>query len=304
MVDAVKSRAWASRLGHGAAVAFMRLLAALPFALAMRLGAMLGWLFYFVAWERRSIAELNLAFCFPELSVSERDRLNRQHFAGVGMAVVETAHGWWSRSEKLQPLITEVEGEAHLERALAGGRGAILLAAHFTHLEMGAVLLAVRRPLAAVYRPHDDPDFEQHMGGGRSSRGHAVRSDDTRAIVRALRDGYPLWYAPDQNHRGDFMVFAPFFGILAASNSASGRLAAISKAPMLPFWQERLPGYRYRLCFGPPLEDFPQRDPEADTARINREIETMVRRQPGAYLWLHARFKSRPANWPRRYLSH
>lgn len=301
MVEVGTARAWASRLGHDAAVGFMRLLAALPFALGMRIGAFLGWLFYFVALERRTIAETNLAYCFPELDANERDRLNRQHFAGVGMAVVETAHGWWSPAEKLQSLIAEVEGEVHLERALAGGRGAILLAAHFTHLEMGAVLLAVRRPLAAVYRPHDDPDFQEHMGGGRSSRGRAVRSDDTRAIVRALRDGYPLWYAPDQNHKGDFRVFAPFFGILAASNSASGRLAAISKAPMLPFWQERLPGYRYRLCFGPPLEAFPRREAEADTARINREFETMVRRQPGAYLWLHARFKSRPEGWPRRY---
>jgi KDO2-lipid IV(A) lauroyltransferase len=279
----------------------MRALAALPFSLAMRVGAALGWVAYFLATERRYIADVNLAYCFPELSRAERDRQNRIHFAGVGMAVVETAHGWWGSAESLRSLIGEVQGEDYLESALAGGRGAILLAGHFTHLEMGAVLLAVRRPLAAVYRPHDDPRFESHMGGGRSGRGRAVRSDDTRGIVRALRDALPLWYAPDQNHKGDFMAFAPFFGILAASNSASGRLASISKAPMLPYWQERLPGYRYRLCFGPPLEDFPTGDAEADTARVNQVIESMVRRQPGDYLWLHARFKTRPKSWPGRY---
>lgn len=284
-----------------AVVGLMRGLAALPFGLAMRVGAVLGWLFYFVAPGRRYNADVNLAYCFPELDRAERDRLNRRHFAGVGMAVVETAHGWWSPAEKLQALIAEVRGEEHLDAALAKGRGAILLAAHFTHLEMGAVLLAVRRPLAAVYRAHDDPALEAHMGGGRSGRGRAVRNDDTRGIVRALRDGLPLWYAPDQNHKGHFLVFVPFFGILAASNSASGRLAAISKAPMLPYWQERLPDFRYRLCFGAPLQDFPSGDAEADTSRVNREVEAMVRRQPDEYLWLHARFRTRPKGWPGRY---
>jgi KDO2-lipid IV(A) lauroyltransferase len=117
-----------------------------------------------------------------------------------------------------------------------------------------------------------------------------------RGLLRQLKNNQAVWYAPDQNYSGKQSVFAPFFGIAAATTSATARLAAASGAAVVPFFQERLPGTRgYRLVLEPALEDFPGDDPAADTARVNAVIEEHVRRAPAQYLWVHRRFKTRPA---------
>ena len=91
-------------------------------------------------------------------------------------------------------------------------------------------------------------------------------------------------------------MFVPFFGIPASTLAATSRIAKISGAPVVPFFQMRLPGnqgYLVMLC--PALADFPGNDPEVDTARINRLLEAVIREMPEQYLWLHRRFKTRPA---------
>jgi len=247
------------------------------------------------AHRRRHIAQVNLALCFPHWSDDQRQRVLEQHFESLGMAAVETALCWWAPERKLRALIREIEGEHHLEQALERGRGALLLSAHFTHLEIGSTLLALHRPIGAVYRPHQDPIFGHAMRRSRERHGAAIPREDTRAMLRLLRRNQPLWYAPDQNYNGPHRVFAPFFGVPAATNAATSGLAKISRAPVIPFYQERLPeGAGYRLVFLPALNDFPSDDVLADATRINRALEELVQRQVADYLWVHRRFKTRP----------
>jgi KDO2-lipid IV(A) lauroyltransferase len=119
--------------------------------------------------------------------------------------------------------------------------------------------------------------------------------DDIRGTVRYLRAGGTLWYAPDQDMRSKDTVFAPFFGVPAATITATHHLARLSGALVVPFFHHRLPGGRgYVLRLGAPLENFPSADILADTARINTCIEDMVRAAPEQYLWVHKRFKTRP----------
>ncbi len=90
-------------------------------------------------------------------------------------------------------------------------------------------------------------------------------------------------------------MFVPFFGVPAATITATSRIARMGKAKVIPCAHYRLPGGRYEIEFGAPLEDFPCGDDEADTARINRTIESYVRKHPEQYLWVHKRFK----HWPK-----
>ena len=123
----------------------------------------------------------------------------------------------------------------------------------------------------------------------------AIPRDDMRGFLRSLRGNMPVWYAPDQNYGREHSIFATFFGVPAATITATHRLAKISGAAVVPFFPERLPhdaGYRLRLL--PALEDFPGPDEAADTQRINDLIEAEVRRIPEQYLWVHRRFKTRP----------
>ena len=119
--------------------------------------------------------------------------------------------------------------------------------------------------------------------------------DDLRATVKYLRRGGTLWYAPDQDMRGKDSVFVPFFGVPAATITATHHLARLSGAAVIPFFHKRnADGGGYTLRLEAPLADFPSSDVVADTARVNAVIERMVREAPEQYLWVHKRFKSRP----------
>src|SRR5690606_35951426 len=94
----------------------------------------------------------------------------------------------------------------------------------------------------------------------------------------------------------------PLFGIPAATNTATSRIARMTGAVVLPYFQERLPGTAgYRAVIHPPLEDFPSDSPAADAARFNRLIEEQVRRVPDQYLWIHRRFKGLTDDYPDHY---
>ena len=179
----------------------------------------------------------------------------------------------------------------------------ILLAAHFTTLEMGARLIACVRSVHPVYKPSRNEllteFFRARRGAGSAG---VIARDDIRSMVRVLKGGGVVWYAPDQAYRGKGAEMVPLFGIPAASNTATSRLARMTGAAVLPYFVERLPGSQgYRVRIGPPLADFPSEDSVADTRRYHALIEEAVRRVPEQYLWLHKRFKGLDADYPDPY---
>lgn len=272
------------------------LLTRLPFSLQMQSGRLIGGIAYRLARRRRHIATVNLRLCFPQLDAREQARLVRLHFASLGQGVMETALCWWGRKSQLQRKY-QLFGEEHLVAARNRGKGVILLSAHFTTLELGGRLLALRQPFHVLYRQHKNPLFETVMQRARTRRFEtAIPRDDTRALLKTLKQNQTVWYAPDQNHGGSQSLFAPFFGIPASTLTTTSRLANISGAAVVPFFQVRLPGDQgYLLVLCPALADFPGNDPQADATRINRLIEDVVREIPEQYLWVHRRFKTRPA---------
>ena len=90
-------------------------------------------------------------------------------------------------------------------------------------------------------------------------------------------------------------MFAPFFGMRAATVYATARFADKTGAAVVPFSHIRLPGTQgYKITFHAPLESFPSGDDLVDATRINKIIETFILLQPDQYLWVHRRFKNRP----------
>ena len=121
-------------------------------------------------------------------------------------------------------------------------------------------------------------------------------------IVNMLgEDGDVVWYAPDQSFRKKGAQMVTLFGIPAATNTATSRIAGMTKALVLPYFFERLPGGGYRGTIHPPLDNFPTDDAVADSERFNRIVEAEVRRMPAQYLWIHRRFKGLTPDYPRYY---
>ena len=176
-----------------------------------------------------------------------------------------------------------------LQQAQAQGQGVILMAVHFTTLEIGAALLGQVHTIDGMYREHGNPvfDFVQRRGRERHNLdATAIEREDVRAMIKVLRAGRAIWYAPDQDYGRRQSIFVPLFGIPAATVTATTKFARLGRARVIPFTQERLAdGSGYRLVIHLPLENFPGESEEADCLRINQWIEQAVAQCPEQYLW-------------------
>lgn len=292
-------RHWPAWLGVGV----IWLVAQLPYDALLWLGRRLGGLVVRVPSARRHIAETNIALCFPELDKQARSKLVDSNLREIGLMLVEFALGWMGSEKKIASTPIVIEGLEYLEQARAKGQGVLLVGGHFSHLELCARLVSQRIRISGMYRKMDSTVFEWTVLRARLDYATAMfDKDDLRGTVKHLRSGGTLWYAPDQDMRSKDNVFVPFFGVPAATITATHHLARMSGAVVIPFFHRRLPdGEGYALRLGAPLENFPGADALADTARVNTCIEQMVRESPEQYLWVHKRFKSRPEGQPAVY---
>lgn len=291
-------RYWPTWIGIGA----LRLIEPLPYALHLSIGRTIGRLARLLPLAQARIARRNIELCLPELAPDAREALLKRHFESLGIGVCETALTWWSDDERIRSL-AQLEGVDHLRRALARGRGAILVGGHFTTIEIATRILGTVAPLNVLYRPTKDEVLTGFMANriARHAR-RAIRSDDMGTLVRALHENGSVWFAPDQFSRDKRAAMVPFFGLPAATTTSTSRLARVTGAAVLTYFPERLPGGGgYRAVIGPELENFPSDDPVADAARFNALLETQIRRHPEQYLWIHRRFKRPTADYPDYY---
>ena len=168
-----------------------------------------------------------------------------------------------------------------------------MLSAHFTTLEMGARALTLLGPMSVMYLTPSNALVAEFSRRGRSRHTvQAVTSEQIRDLLQNLKNNLPVWYAPDQRFTEKGSELVPFFGLPAASNVATSRLAKISGATVLPYFPERRADNRgYVVRIHPPFADFPSADAIADTRRFHELIEANVRRHPDQYLWTYKRFK-------------
>lgn len=283
-------RHWPTWIGVGV----LRILCVLPVPVLLRLGEGLGWLAGRAWARRRHVVRVNLKLCFPQLDGNALEREVDAHFRALGAGVFEACLAWWASDARLGRY-GEVVGLEHLDQAMANDTGALLLTGHFTTLELAARLIAMRRPFHAMYRPLNNPlvDYLMHHWRGARAGLPALPRDDLRALVKALRQGRAIWYAPDQTLDFRNSVFVPFFGVPALTITATSRLAQLGRCKVVPYFPQRVNG-RYRVTFLPALEDFPGGNDTTDAARINAVIEDGIRQAVPQYFWVHRRFKWRP----------
>ena len=297
-LQSVSPRYWPSWLGIG----ILRIVELLPYRAIMAVGRGLGFLARGLVPKYRRIARRNLELCFPALTTRQRDKLLRQQFSALGRAVCESAMSWWSSAERIRRL-SSIEGLHHLDLAVAHGRGVILLTAHFTTLEISARILCAARPVCILYKPVRSPVLAAVSNRARARlAGTAVLYDDIRGMISALRRNEIVWYAPDQSFRKKGAQMVPFFGIPAASNVHTSRLAELTGATVLYMSHERLPDARgYRLTIHPPFAHYPSGDAMADVRQLHRCIEADATRIPDQYWWIHRRFKGLSEDYPDYY---
>lgn len=286
--DFLAPQYWSVWLG----IVAMWLIARLPYAAQMALGNILGAVIYRLAKSRRSVCEVNLKRCFPELSVIERQALVKKTFKSYAQGTVETAMAWVRPNQWFAKRV-DFSGLEHLSAAAERGQGVLLVGAHFAMLDLAGALLGLKLDFDFVQRPHNNKLFNLFMTRSRERfMNTCVANKDTRGMLRVLKKGRVLWYAPDQDYGRKASVFVPFFGVSTATVTATSKLAAMAKAAVIPISYVRDNG-RYKVTIHSPL-DIPSGDEIQDAASFNSWLEGIVRKYPEQYLWLHKRFKTRP----------
>ncbi len=291
MTEASRSRCWwvpsVEYVAAGVARLPQRVLLGLGWLLAILLSPVMG--------RRRRYARANLALCFPELRPAQRQRLLTDNLRATTTGALELIRAWYAPQSVTQGLAT-VDGLEYLQAAREGGRGVLLFGGHFVHSELAARLLQQLSgvPIHLVVRRNNHPCIEGMFDRARRRVfADTIAKKDLRGLLRTLLEGGVVAYSADQNFTYQ-SAFVPFFGVPAATLTATPEIARRGRAVVLPFWFHRDAEGCYRLRIERPWDGWPSGDPTADAARYMAELERAVRAHPEQYLWVHRRFKTRP----------
>jgi KDO2-lipid IV(A) lauroyltransferase len=264
---------------------------------AEAVGRRLGRVFRRLDRRHRVLVRENLARAFPGKPPDEIEALSIavfEHFGGLAADLLHAVH------EPLDSFLSRVtvEGIEHPRAALASGRGLFLLTAHLGSWEYSALATAgAGISTTVIARPLDNPILDSLVRQFRERNGNAVvyKTDAAREMFRVLKRGGSIGILTDQHARTADAVVVPFFGRPASTTSIVARLADRTEALIVPVSCLRTGPARYRLAFEPAIDvrclPPEERQPIQLTARLNLEVERLVRRAPEQWLWLHNRWK-------------
>jgi len=276
-----------------------RIIVLLPFRIIVTIGQAMGLLLYRIPSSRLLIAKKNIELCFPALSATEQSHLVKQHFISLGIGFFEVGMARWKSNQSLKKII-EIKGIEHLNRAVEKNRGVILMSAHFTMLEISAligrneIVQEDLPPMVGMFRLGKNSIINQFLRNTRlRSTESLVTKFEVKDLIRALKDKKLVWYASDQSFTGKNAILVNFFNHPAMTNPSIIRIAKITGSTVLPFFPSRLAnGKGYVLEVLPEIESFPSKDTNNDMRKIHALLEQHILQNPEQYYWVHRRFKT------------
>ena len=290
------------KLQYWALALVVRVLGALPRPLAHAAGMFIGGLVYHMHPRLRRVGRRNLELAFPEKSVAERKHILRGVYVSLGRLLGEVClFPLYTRENVSQ--IAVYQGFENFESAEKRGKGVLLLTAHFGGWEVGSFFHSLcGHPMQIVVRPLDNPYVDAMVTRHRGLHGNTLigKNEFARGLISAMRDNATVGILMDTNMTPPQGVFVDFFGIAACTASGLARVALHTGAAVVPaftIWDSVL--RKYRVEFDQPVELVRTGNDEAyaiaNTARFTAVIEQYVRRYPDQWLWVHRRWKTRPA---------
>ena len=262
----------------------------------------LGGLMYSVDRRHRERALANLRRSFPDMSDRQRHRMARRSMQQLVMLFVEVL--FTTRLIRLDTWADYVElGDFRpvLELLLKRNQGLIMLTGHYGNWEiLGYVLATLGFETTSIARPLDNPYVNHWLLGVREKQGQRIiaKKGATTEVTEVLDRHGVVGFIADQN-AGSKGIFVDFFGRAASTYKSIALLAMQYEVPIVCGYARRLSD-RFKFEVGAqdiirPEEWKTQNDPLRDiTQRYTKAIEDFVRRDPGQYLWVHRRWKSRP----------
>ncbi len=273
-----------------------------PSGIAFWLGSRYASLLDLAVPRLRRVALRNLSLAMPQLTGPERRRIVDGVFRSIGRLLAVFARFPGIGRHNLSRWV-RLEGGEHFEEALRQGRGVLFATAHLGNWELSAFAHAFfASPMNVIARPLDNPWIDALVERRRALSGNRVilKKDSARSILKALAANQAVGVLIDQNATPENGAFVDFFGMRACAGTGFAKLAARSGAAVIPgfaLWSEE--ERRYVLRFYPPLQV--TGDAVADTQALQSCLEKVIRDYPDQWLWIHRRWKTRPAGEPSLY---
>ncbi len=266
---------------------------------SLRVGAGLGWLTGRVVRFRRRYALDALRQSMPELSQAQASAALDGMYRNLATNLVEILRAEVS-VENPGPDFFSYEGEELVTAALARGRGALMLMAHYGSWELLAMFAAQRGyQLHIVAKKFKNDAVNQLWNQLRERYGIKViyAHNAARPVLRALRENALVGFMLDQHRPREQGVFVEFFGRPASTSPGLAILSSQSQAPVLPVFIQRRPGGGHHIRVLPEVLPPPDREPATVlryTQRYTTILENEIRAQPAEWIWIHRRWKTQP----------
>jgi KDO2-lipid IV(A) lauroyltransferase len=280
----------------------VRALGMLPRRIARAVGAEIGEAAYAALGRLREVGRRNLWLAFPGWSEVTRERTLRGVYRNLGCLLAEFCLMSSYTAESASRFI-RYEGLDNYLRARDKGKGVLVLTGHLGAWELSSFYHSLMGyPMGMVIRRLDNPLVDRFVNNIRCLHGNRVihKDDFARGLIGSMRAGETVGILMDTNMTPPQGVFVPFFGVEACTASGMARVAAKTGAAVVPgflLWEKR--EQRYVLHFGKELPvvttDDSEKDALTNTAAFTAVIEAYIRQYPDQWLWMHRRWKTRPA---------
>ena len=286
---------------YAAVWAIVKVLGALPRGVARGFAATVARILYALLPRLQRTAEFNLRLAFPEWDAARRRDVIRGMVRNLGWLAAEFARMPRYTRENIEDVVI-LDGHENFLEGQRRGKGVLYLTGHIGAWELSSFAHALYGfPLHYMARPLDNARVDGLVNRYRCLSGNQpiFKNESARTLLKILKEAGTVGILADQNTMPEEGVFVDFFGKSACTTTGIARVALHTDAAVVPgyaVWDESI--RKYRLRFEPAVELLrtgeTERDVFVNTQKFAKVIEEIIRKYPVQWVWVHARWKTRP----------
>ncbi|MBI5098708.1 MAG: lysophospholipid acyltransferase family protein [Nitrospirae bacterium] len=276
-----------------------------PLKVVKIISSLLGDLLYFLSKKRRNIAIENLRYAFKgEKNESDIKKIARQSCRSFFLTFLEIIklRYLFTKPDALSRLRSTTE---YLDKLFLKAKklhdesdGCIFVTPHIGNWEiLPQVCAAVGIPLVVVARPLENEYLQKLIFESRSQSGQIIipKKNALFTLQKTLQQGKSIGLLPDQSTMKGILI--NFFGRKATTTPVPAILAVTYKRPIVVVaCCRKSADYQYDGFVSDPIYPGEYSSEKDEIIRITeemtRQMESIIRKYPEQYLWIHNRWKT------------
>ena len=259
---------------------------------ASNLGALIGTLVG-PAFRSRNKISSNIKKALPEIEEKKIDLIIKDMWANYGRILADYVSIKNFRDSKLNNYL-EVEGSEIFDEIKRNNEQVVFISGHFNNFELMA--MEIERSgidVAAIYRPLNNIFLNTIMEKIRKEYicKYQIKKgiSGAREIIKLYKNGFSIALMIDQRVREGIKL--NFFGKPASTTTIPAQLVKKFGCKIVPIYIERIDKFYYKIKISRPIDFDKNQSIEKISLVLNEELEKMILKRPGQWIWSHDRWK-------------